>query len=136
MLICTIMRERTLGKQGKGRLPLGYVRTSLSTLTAYQNMDGLTGQTLCLVKLCSLELCQAQGSVKPFYIAARLFPKNCGSAAVLATALSHQIVWLRKRCGNQKWPKKSKFCNSVVNKQLRRGLRNRHFLLWQWNRIK
>ena len=24
MLICTIMRERTLGKQGKGRLPLGY----------------------------------------------------------------------------------------------------------------
>ena len=25
-------------------------------------MDGLTGQTLCLVKLCSLELCQAQST--------------------------------------------------------------------------
>ena len=23
-------------------------------------------------------------------------------------ALSHQIVWLRKRCGNQKWPKQTK----------------------------
>ena len=33
------------------------------------------------------------GSVKPFYIAAWLFPKNCGSAAVLTSALSHQTVW-------------------------------------------
>ncbi|SHJ14840.1 hypothetical protein [Fibrobacter sp. UWP2] len=42
------------------------------------------------------------GSVKPFYIAAWLFPKNCGSAAVLTSALSHQTVWLQERCGNQK----------------------------------
>ena len=34
MLICTIMRERTLGKQGKGRLPLGYVRH-----TTYPHFD-------------------------------------------------------------------------------------------------
>ena len=34
MLICTIMRERTLGKQGKGRLPLGYVRP-----TTYPHCD-------------------------------------------------------------------------------------------------
>lgn len=34
MLICTIMRERTLGKQGKGKLPLGYVRH-----TTYPHFD-------------------------------------------------------------------------------------------------
>ncbi|MBQ8666170.1 MAG: hypothetical protein IJ526_04840, partial [Lachnospiraceae bacterium] len=39
-----------------------HVRTSLPTLMAYQNMDGLTGQTFRLVKLCSLELCQAEST--------------------------------------------------------------------------
>ena len=54
------------------------------------------------------------GSVKPFYIAAWLFPKNCGSAAILTSALSHQTVWLQERCGNPKWPKKPKFCIFAV----------------------
>jgi hypothetical protein len=68
------------------------------------------------VKLCSLELCQAQGSVKPFYIAARLFPKNCGSAAVLATALSSLVVRLFFCCGYAAAPKPKNYLNMAILK--------------------
>jgi hypothetical protein len=37
-------------------------------------------------------------SVRPFYMAAIYFPKNCSSAAVLISALSSHSVRLRKRC--------------------------------------
>ena len=38
------------------------------------------------------------GSVGPFYKAAIYFPKNCGSVAVLTSALSSHSVRLQKRC--------------------------------------
>jgi hypothetical protein len=56
------------------------------------------------------------GSVKPFYIAAWLFPKNCGSAAVLATALSSLVVRLFFGCGYAAAPKPKNYLNMAILK--------------------
>ena len=56
------------------------------------------------------------GSVKPFYMAAVSFPKNCGSAAVLAVALSSLVVRLFFGCGYAAAPKPKNYLNMAILK--------------------
>jgi hypothetical protein len=49
-------------------------------------------------------------------MAAASFPKNCGSAAILATALSSQIVWLYFGCGYAAVQKPKNCLNMVFSK--------------------
>ena len=69
------------------------------------------------------------GSVRPFYMAAIYFPKNCSSAAVLISALSSHSVRLQKRCEVKTGQKQPKNIGHAAEKQFWKGLTDLEILL-------